>query len=86
MAKNTAANMMAKPARKMTIRARFSVRKTSKKPSCWYQRTSVQTLAKKMKPTTIKATTINVGVSAPRRCWGLPGGTVLAGRDKLGTS
>ena len=78
--------MTAKPVRKITILARFSVRNTSKKPSCWYQRTSVQTLAKKMNPTTIRATMISVGVRAPRRVWGLPGGTVLAGRDKLGTS
>jgi hypothetical protein len=43
-------------------------------------------LAKKMNPTTTSATTINVGVKAPRLGWGLPGGVELAGRDKLGTS
>ena len=59
---------------------------TSMNPNCRYQRTSVQTLAKKMKPTTTRATTIKVGVNAPRREGGLPVDMVLAGRDKLGTS
>jgi hypothetical protein len=39
-----------------------------------------------MKPTTAMATTISVGVRAPRLEGGLPGGMGLVGRDKLGTS
>jgi hypothetical protein len=36
-----------------------------------------------MNPTTTSATTMSVGVKAPRLVWSFPGGVGLAGRDKL---